>query len=245
LSTRAVRDGDAWVVDGQKVWTSLAQFADWSFVLCRTDPCAPAHRGISLLLVPLRQPGVEVRPIRQLTGGREFNEVFFTGARTDADLVVGPVDGGWSVAMAVLGFERGTAFLGMQREFALEFDDVVSLARRRGLLDDGRIRDRLADAYAGLEILRFLGIRTVSRFAARAAPGPEASVTKLAWSQWHQHLTDLAMEIAGAGATTTPDGLTPLQHAWLFCRQDTIAAGSSEIQRNVIGERVLGLPRVR
>ena len=130
VATRAVRDGDDWIIDGQKVWTSLAQFADWIFVLARTDPDAPRHRGLSLLLCPLHQPGVDVRPIRQLTGEAEFNEVFFDGARTAADLVVGDVHDGWRVAMSVLGFERGTAFLAQQRDFVREYDAVLAMVRR-------------------------------------------------------------------------------------------------------------------
>jgi alkylation response protein AidB-like acyl-CoA dehydrogenase len=243
LATRAVLDGDEWVLTGQKVWTSLAQFADWIFVLCRTDADAPRHRGISMLLCPLDQAAVEVRPIRQLTGGREFNEVFFDGARTASELVVGEVNGGWRIAMSVLGFERGTAFLGQQRAFEQEWAAAVQLARHREITTDPVVRQRLAAAWIELQIMRFSGLRTFEAHRAGTAPGPEASTAKLFWSQWHQRMTALAMDLSGPAATVLRDGeLDDVQHAFLFSRQDTIAAGSSEIQRNVIAERVLGLP---
>ena len=242
VATRAVRDGDDWIIDGQKVWTSLAQFADWIFVLARTDPDAPRHRGLSLLLCPLHQPGVDVRPIRQLTGEAEFNEVFFDGARTAADLVVGDVHDGWRVAMSVLGFERGTAFLAQQRDFVREYDAVLAMVRDRGKAEDPVVRDRLARAWVGLQIMRFTGLRTVSAISSGKAPGSEVSVGKLFWSQWHQRLVELAMDLGGPEAMVLAGGqLDILQHGFLFSRQDTIAAGSSEIQRNIIGERVLGL----
>ncbi len=244
LTTRAVRDGNDWVITGQKVWTSLAQFADWIFVLCRSDPDAPRHRGLSLLLCPLDQAGIDIRPIRQLTGGQEFNEVFFDGARTSHDLVVGPVHGGWQVAMSVLGFERGTAFLGQQRAFELEYAAVVEIARQRGVIDDPVLRQRLLRAWSELQIMRFTGLRTFEAHLAGTAPGPGASTDKLFWSQWHQRLGSLSMDVGGPAALVLDDGrLDDLQHVFLFSKQDTISAGSSEIQRNIIAERVLGLPR--
>jgi alkylation response protein AidB-like acyl-CoA dehydrogenase len=244
VSSRAVRDGGEWVISGQKIWTSLAQFADWIFVLCRTDPDAPRHRGLSLLLCPLHQPSVEVRPIRQLTGDREFNEVFFDGARTAADMVVGAPGDGWRVAMTVLGFERGIAFLGMQRGFEREFAAVAALAGEDAH-PSASIRHRVVDAWVGLQVMRAIGLRTVSAYAAGQAPGPEASIGKLYWSHWHQRLGSLAMDVGGMSSTTVdgPEELARLQRMFLFSRQDTIAAGSSEIQRTIIGERVLGLPR--
>jgi alkylation response protein AidB-like acyl-CoA dehydrogenase len=243
VSTGARRDGDDWVIDGQKVWTSLAQFADWIFVLCRTDPDAPRHRGLSLLLCPLDQPGIEIRPIRQLTGDSEFNEVFFDEARTASNLVLGGEGAGWSVAMSVLGFERSTAFLAQQRDFVREYMALVDHVRQRGMRADPLVRDRLAAAWTGLEIMRFTGLRTVSAISSGKTPGPEVSIGKLFWSHWHQRLVELAMDLGGPESMILPgDELDELQHGFLFSRQDTIAAGSSEIQRSIIGDRVLGLP---
>ena len=245
LKTRAVRDGDKWVIDGQKLWTSQATEADWIFALCRTSDEGVKHRGISFLLVPMHQPGITVRPIRQISGTSEFNEVFFDGATTDADLVVGGVGNGWKVAMATLGFERGTAFLSQQVRFARELWRIVDVARANGAIHHAVIRQRLAAAYAGLEIMRFLGARTVAAFARGAVPGAEASVGKLFWSQWHQRLGVLEMDIIGPSSQIVGEGyqLDGFQEAFLFSRAHTIYAGASEVQRNILGERVLGLPR--
>jgi alkylation response protein AidB-like acyl-CoA dehydrogenase len=245
IKTTAVLDGDQWVINGQKVWTSLGHIADWIFVVCRTDPTATKHKGLSYLLCPIDQPGVELRPIRQLTGTSEFNEVFFTDARTSADMIVGPLHGGWGVAMATLGFERGTAFLAQQLRFAAEYHAVVASARQRGLLHDSLLRQRLADSYIGLEIMRLTGLRTISKLINGGAVGPESSVGKLHWSKWHQRLGELEMDILGADAMVhgSTAEVTDMQYTFLFSRAHTIYAGSSEIQRNIIGERVLGLPR--
>jgi alkylation response protein AidB-like acyl-CoA dehydrogenase len=245
IKTTAVLDGDQWVINGQKVWTSLGHFADWIFVVCRTDTSAPKHKGLSFLLCPLKQPGIELRPIRQITGTAEFNEVFFTDARTSADMIIGPVNGGWGVVMATLGFERGTAFLGQQLRFAAEYRAVAELARAKGLADEPTIRQRLADAYVGLEIMRLTGLRTISQLLNDKPLGPEGSIGKLHWSRWHQRLGELAMDILGPdGLVLSEDGIVAdLQYAFLFSRAHTIYAGSSEVQRNIIGERVLGLPR--
>jgi hypothetical protein len=245
VKTAAVRDGDEWVINGQKVWTSLGHIADWIFVICRTDPAAAKkHEGISFLLCPVDQPGVEMRPIKQITGTSEFNEVFFTEARTSSNMVVGQVGQGWKVVMATLGFERGTAFLAQQLRFAAEFRKVVAFARDRGRSDDPIVRQRLAAAHIGLEIMRLIGLRTVSQIVRGANPGPESSIGKLHWSRWHQSLGELEMDLMGADGQILADGLLgDLQYTFLFSRADTIYAGSSEIQRNIIGERVLGLPR--
>jgi alkylation response protein AidB-like acyl-CoA dehydrogenase len=245
VKTTAVLDGDEWVINGQKVWTSLGHIADWIFVVCRTDPDAPKkHQGISFILCPVDQPGIEMRPIRQLTGESEFNEVFFTDARTSADLVVGPVGEGWKVVMGTLGFERGTAFLGEQLVWAAEFNSLIEYARERGVTDDPNVRQRLADTYIGLELVRLTGVRTISALLHGRNPGPEAAVSKLQWSEWHQRLGELEMDIAGADALVEGEGrLADYQHTFLFSRAETIYSGSNEIQRNIIGERVLGLPR--
>jgi alkylation response protein AidB-like acyl-CoA dehydrogenase len=246
IKTAATLDGGHWRITGQKVWTSLGHIADWIFVICRTDRDAtPKHKGLTFLLCPMDQPGVELRPIRQITGTAEFNEVFFDDARTDADLVVGEVGGGWRVVMGTLGFERGTAFLAQQRRFATEYQGLVRVAQRLGRSGEPVLRQRLVRSYIGLEIMRLTGLRTISRLLAGEPPGPEASIGKLHWSSWHQHLGELAMDVHGAASTVLGDDLADLQYTFQFSRSHTIYAGSSEIQRNIIAERVLGLPRDR
>ncbi|MFK0224850.1 acyl-CoA dehydrogenase family protein [Streptomyces sp. NPDC090303] len=245
VRTRAERDGDDWVVTGQKVWTSLAHEADWCFVVARTEPGSTRHRGLSYLLVPLDQPGVEIRPIVQLTGTSEFNEVFFDGARTHASHVVGAPGDGWRVAMATLGFERGVSTLGQQVGFRRELEAVVELARRNGAAADPLVRDRIARAWIGLETIRFNALRMLDG-AAAGAPGPEASIGKIFWATWHRELGELAMDVCGAAgmlADGAPYDLSDWQRLYLFSRSDTIYAGSNEIQRNIIAERVLGLPK--
>jgi alkylation response protein AidB-like acyl-CoA dehydrogenase len=247
VATAARDDGDEWVITGQKVWTSLAHVADWCFVLARTEPGSRGHAGLSYLLVPMRQPGVEVRPIRQLTGTSEFNEVFFDGARTARGLVVGEPGGGWRVAMATLGFERGVATLGQQVGFRRELAALTALAGRTGAADDPVLRDRLTRAWVGLEVMRAHALRTLGDTTdAGGGPAPgAASVAKLVWSGWHRALGELAMDVAGAPAMVAdPESeLNRWQRLYLFSRADTIYGGSDEIQRNIIAERVLGLPR--
>ncbi|GLW66486.1 acyl-CoA dehydrogenase [Actinomadura rubrobrunea] len=257
VRTRAELVDGEWRVTGQKVWTSLAAEADWCFALCRTEPGSARHAGLSYLLVPMRQDGVEVRPIVQMTGTSEFNEVFFDGARTDAANIVGAPGDGWRIAMATLGFERGVATLGQQVGFRRELEGVVELARRTGAVDDPLLRDRLVRAWMGLEIMRLNAVRTMAGVAgdlarppgsgrAPDAPGPESSISKLVWATWHRELGELAMDVLGAAglvADAEPYELNEWQRLFLFSRADTIYAGSNEIQRNIIAERVLGLPR--
>ncbi len=249
VATRARLEGDEWVLDGQKVWTSLAQHADWCFVLARSEPGSRRHHGLSFLLVPMDQPRVEVRPIEQLTGGAEFNEVFFTGARTSAHHVVGEPGHGWGVAMGLLGFERGVSTLGQQVGFARELDGVIAMARENGALDDPVIRDRLADAKVGLEVMRLNVLRGLAGVVAgsdSAAGGGAASIAKLVWAGWHRRLGELAMQVQGAGSLTVasaPYHLDRWQRLFLFSRADTIYGGSDEVQRTILAERVLGLPR--
>ena len=249
VQTRARRDGGDWVVEGQKIWTSNAHEADWCFVLVRTEPGSERHHGLSFLLVPLDQDGIEVRPIEQLTGGAEFNEVFFDGARTGADLVVGEPGDGWRVAMGLLGFERGVSTLGQQIGFARELAGVVEMARENGALDDPVIRDRLAGAKVELEVMRFNALRGLSAAVAgegSSSGGGAASIAKLVWAHWHRQLGELAMLVAGSDALTVreaPYELDEWQRLFLFSRADTIYGGSDEIQRNILAERVLGLPR--
>jgi alkylation response protein AidB-like acyl-CoA dehydrogenase len=244
VQTKAHRDGDEWVVTGQKVWTSLAHQADWCFVVCRTEPGSARHHGLSYLLVPMDQPGVEVRPITQLTRTSEFNEVFFDGARTDASAVVGEVGQGWRVALATLAFERGVGLLGHQLSFRRELDHLMETARANGSSADPVIRQRLARSYAELEILRYNTLRSLSGYDGPVAP-PEASISKLYWATWHRQLGELALDIrgpAGLVADGFPYELDEFQRTFLFSRSETIYGGSNEIQKNIIGERVLGLP---
>ncbi|MGV9377931.1 acyl-CoA dehydrogenase family protein [Nonomuraea sp. NPDC003707] len=254
VQTKAHLEGGEWVVTGQKVWTSLAHVADWCFVLCRTEPGSQRHKGLSYLLVPMDRAGVDVRPIVQLTGTSEFNEVFFDGARTAAGNILGAPGDGWRVAMATLGYERGASTLGQQIGFRRELAKVVETAGRTGAIDDPVLRDRLVQSWLELEIMRLNALRMLRR----PNPGPEVSIAKLYWSEWHRRLGELAQAVQGkAGLVTEPtqdaqDGrageagqgeFNELQRLYLFSRADTIYAGSSEIQRNIIAERTLGLPR--
>jgi alkylation response protein AidB-like acyl-CoA dehydrogenase len=249
VATKAVRDGNEWVIDGQKIWTSLAQFAQWIFVVCRTTPGSARHDGLSFLLVPMDQPGVEVRPIKQLTGNAEFNEVFFTGARTSADLIVGEPGDGWKVAMGLLGFERGVSTLGQQVGFERELGELVELAKGNGAYDDPILRDRLAQAKVELDVMRVNAVRGLSGVIAGQGSdsgGGAASIAKLVWANWHKKLGDLAMAVLGPEALTvgaTDGDIDHWQKLHLFTRADTIYGGSDEIQRNILAERVLGLPR--
>ncbi|MGH3451381.1 MAG: acyl-CoA dehydrogenase family protein [Haloechinothrix sp.] len=240
VATTAVLDGAEWVITGQKVWTSLAHVADWCFVIARTEPGSKRHHGLSYLLVPLRQPGVEVRPIEQLTGTSEFNEVFFDGARTAKDLVVGSPGDGWRVAMGTLAFERGVATLGQQMGFRRELQALTALAEENGAADDPALRVELARAWLGLDVMRAHALRTLGDTTTG-----NAEVAKLLWANWHRSLGELAMRVRGAASLTAdaPYDLDDWQRLYLFTRADTIYGGSNEIQRNVIAERVLGLPR--
>ncbi len=243
VQTKATRDGDGWRIEGQKTWTSLAQWSDWCFVLCRTNPDAPKHKGLSYLLVPMRQAGIEIRPIRQLTGTSEFAEVFFDGAK--AEHVVGDVDGGWKIAMATLAYERGVSTLGQQIRFTSELDEIIAAAKKNGAARDPQIRKRIVDSYVRLEVMRLNALRTLGE-ADRGTLSRAAMINKLYWASWHRDLGELAMDVLGRDAEVLagPDyALSRLQTMFLFSRADTIYAGSNEIQRNIIAERALGLPR--
>ncbi len=259
LSKPAVLDGDEWRVNGQKVWTSAGHVADHIFVLCRTDPDAPKHRGISLLLMDMRQPGVEVRPIRMLSGGSDFNEVFFTDARVPAGDVVGEVDNGWAVAMTVLGYERGENTATEIIRFEAECERLIALAKERGRHRDLLVRQRLARCHMKVQIMRYLGDQVKDDLLAGRPPGPGASINKLVWSEYHQEATELAMDLLGPDGLV-PTGIAPLivfgpddataantTASWatifLNARAGTIYAGTSEVQRTIIAERVLGLPK--
>jgi alkylation response protein AidB-like acyl-CoA dehydrogenase len=237
--------GAQWVIEGQKIWTSLAQFAQWIFIVCRTEEGTRGPAGISYLLVPMHQPGVTVRPIRQITGESEFNEVFFEGARTPAEYCVGKPGEGWKVAMGTLAFERGVSTLAQQMTFRNEFDALVAAARDNGASRDPLIRQRLAEAWIGLRIMRYSALRMLSS-GTEGALGPEALTYKIYWATWRRKLGELAMDIAGPAGELVqqaPYDLSPLPRLFLYSRADTIYAGTNQIQRNIIAERALGLPK--
>jgi alkylation response protein AidB-like acyl-CoA dehydrogenase len=242
VATRAVLDGDEWVVTGQKVWTSLATWAHWIFVLCRTDPTAPKHKGISYLLMPMDQDAIDVRPIVQITGHSEFNETFFDGARTAADNVVGEVNGGWRVAMGTLAFERGASTLGQQLSFENELAAITEAARANGASSDPVVRQRIAQAWIGLRIMRYHALRTLPLME-HGTVTRETSIHKLYWATFHRALGELAVDVLGPDGVASADGDERLQRLFLYTRADTIYGGSNQVQRNVIGEQALGLPR--
>ena len=247
IKTRARLDDATgqWLISGQKVWTSLAHESDWCFVLARTEPGSVGHRGLSFLLVPMNQPQIRVQPIQQLTGTCEFNEVFFDEACTSADNLNGQPGDGWKIAMALLGFERGVSTLGQQMQFQNELDEVVRIASTNGAAQDPVMRQRIAQAWSGLRVLRYNSLRMLSG-PQDGSLRPEATLYKLAWSTWHLELGKLAMDVMGPEAElldAAPYQLTRLQALFLFTRADTIYGGSSEIQRNIIAERALGMPR--
>jgi len=249
LKTRAVRDGDEWVVTGQKIWTTFGAYADWLYVLCRTNPDAPRHKGISMLLVPRHQPGVDIRPIRNIAGGLEFCEVFLDGARTAADMVVGEVDGGWTVVMGTLGNERsGATVLPFQAGFEREMARLLELVRCDGRDRDPVVRQKLARAWAGLRIMRMNNDRLLTTVLQGGHPGAESSIGKLYWANWHRDFGELMVDLLGARAMAPGDGPggeagAAMVHSFLNARAETIYGGANEIQRNIVAERVLGLPR--
>jgi alkylation response protein AidB-like acyl-CoA dehydrogenase len=259
LRTAAVLDGDEWVINGQKTWTSSGHTADHIFVLARTDFDAPKHKGITFLLVPMDQPGVEVRPITNMAGYALFNEVFFTDARTASHEVVGGVNDGWRTAMALLGFERGVTATTDAIRFRADLDRLLALARERGLTADPRIRERLAWCHGRVEVMRFRGYQALTRSLAGHRPGPESAISKIIWSEYAQAYTELAMEILGPEAVTmagqrtggllqmpehgTENSARSWVETFMSARAGTIYAGSSQVQRNIIGEQLLGLPK--
>ncbi len=259
VGLRAELDGDQWVLNGQKIWTSAGHLADHIFTLARTDPDAPKHKGISFLLVDMRQPGIEVRPIKMLSGESEFNEVFYTDAVVPKDNVVGGVNNGWAVAMGLLGFERGAAASIAPIAFEDEFNRLLQLAKDRGVNNDPRIRQKLAWCYSKVQVMRYLGMRTLTKFLAGHHPGPDGAIFKLYWSEYHKIVTELGVDLLGmdamaptgrmpSNAFATDDSGAPNDSmSWtmtfLNARAGTIYAGSSQVQRNIIGEMVLGLPK--
>ncbi|HEY8514156.1 MAG TPA: acyl-CoA dehydrogenase family protein [Candidatus Binatia bacterium] len=249
LRTRAVLDGDHWVVTGQKVWTSVAEVADWCFLLARTDPDVKKHAGISALLVDMKQPGIEVRPLRQITGEAEFNEVFFDGVRVPRENIVGQPGDGWKIAMGILAHERGPMWAFMFHGYMTEdLNQLLALARRRGLASDPVVRQRIARAHIDLEIMRLLGCRSLTAESRGEPIGPKTSLEKLFGSELSQRVRELAMDLLGPSALLgMDDERAEWEGRWLrfylFSRADTIMGGTSEIQRTVIAHQLLGLPR--
>ncbi len=259
VGAKAVLDGDEWIVNGQKIWTSAGHLANWIFVIARTEPELPKHRGLSFLLVPMDQEGVEVRGIKMMSGPSEFNETFFADARTPKNHIVGNRGDGWRVAMTLLGFERGkdaaTAPIGFGGEVSRLFD----LARDYDKLDDERIRSGLVKAYERVEVMRFMGYRALTKFMSGETPGPDAALTKIFWSEHHRTTTELAMDIMGTAglvpqgeasyaafrhdAKGAPNSTASWNSVFQNSRAGTIYAGTSEIQRSIIGEMMLGLPK--
>ena len=249
LSTRAEDAGDHWVVNGQKVWTTNAMHGDKVFTLVRTTPDAGGrHRGISMLLVDLHAEGVEVRPLKQMSGRSEFGEVFFTDVAVPKTEVLGPVDDGWKVAMVLLSFERGSSAMGQYTQFRGELDDVVALAqrtRRRGgtAAEDPRLRQKMAGILTELELLRLHSYSVLTALEQGEDLGFEASMTKLQWSETHQDLGEVFADVAGLGHQLDDPATAGLREQFLWSRSETIWGGSSQVQRNIVAERVLGLPR--
>ena len=251
VGLKAELDGDQWILNGQKIWTSAGHLADHIFTLARTDPDAPRHKGISFILVDMRQPGIEVRPIKMITGDSEFNEVFYTDAVAPKGEVIGGVNNGWAVAMTLLGFERGEAAAVSPIRYQAELDRLLLMAKERGVNNDPLIRQRLAWCHSKVQMMRYLGMRTLTQFLQGHHPGPDAAIGKLFWSEYHKVVTELAMDMMGADAMV-PTGRRPSSafgaddagapnstNSWamtfLNARAGTIYAGSSQVQRNIVG----------
>jgi alkylation response protein AidB-like acyl-CoA dehydrogenase len=255
LKTRAVLDGDSFVVNGQKVWTSFARYADWCMLLVRTDPEAPKHRGTTFLLVDMHSPGVTVRPLKQISGEEDFNEVFFEDVRVPRGNVVGEINQGWDIAITTLMHERQTLTFSRQLQSRTALQDLLALARTypspaHSIIRDPVARQKLAAAWVDSEAMKYTALRNLTRALRGGVPGPEGSVEKLFWSEMYQRMLESALDLLGPFAQllggdprAVQDGAWP--HLMLYSRGRTIAAGSSEIQRNIIAERVLGLPRAK
>ena len=248
LRARAERSDGHWVLNGQKTWSSGAHYADKSFLLARTDPNADAHKGISFFLVDMHQPGVEVRPIRQMTGGGEFGEIFLSNAVVEDRDLVGEPGAGWKIAMTIFGFERGG--LAQAARFERAVQQLAGLARERGAGSDVNVRQKVAQAQIEAHVFRLIGLRSLTSAQQGHAPGPEASLTKLYWSEMDKRIQETAVAVQGPYGALAPDSPFAIedgrwQLGWMWAQAETIYAGSSEIQRNIIAERVLGLPRGR
>ena len=245
VKTKAESLGGKWVVNGQKIWTSLAKESNWIFALCRTKKGSVGREGLSYLLIPMDQSGISVRPIKQMTGQSEFNEVFFDNAESDLNNVVGEVGNGWKVAMGTLGFERGASTLGQQMAFEQEFMKILNIAKENGSTRIASIRQQLSEAWIGLRIMRFNALRMLSN-SKEGLLSREAMLSKLYWATWHRNLGKLAMDVLGMESEIgdkLSNELSSLQKLFLFTRSDTIYAGTNQIQRNIISERALGMPK--
>jgi alkylation response protein AidB-like acyl-CoA dehydrogenase len=255
IRTKAELRGDEFIVNGQKVWTSLAHIADWCMLLVRTDPNAPKHRGMSYILVDMKSSGITVRPLRQMTGESEFNEVFFEDVRVPRANLVGELNNGWGVALTTLMNERGTASFGTQARFRIIYENLVALAKKstvngQAAAEDPQIRQQLAQHLIDVEILKYNCFRNFTRLLRGGTPGPEGSILKLWWSELNQRMNETAMTLQGSYGQLLRDSPWVIesgrwQHNFLRSRANTIEAGTSEIQRNIIAERVLRLPKGR
>ena len=253
LQTRAVKDGDTYVVNGQKVWTSLAHVADWMMLLARTDPDAPKHKGITYFLLDLKSPGITVKPLRQMTGDAEFNEVYFDNVRVPESQILGGLNNGWQVGLTTLMYERLALGFGLQVRLRIALDGLIEMARATkknggAATEDPVIRQKLAQLWIDTEVFKYTGARAITRLLKGEMPGPEASTGKMMWVEGHQRVQELAMEIEGpfsqlmrGSEWAVAEGLW--QHTFLRSRANSIEGGTTEIQRNIIGERVLGLPK--
>lgn len=243
VKTKARLKGGQWIIDGQKVWTSLALESDYIFVVARAEPGSVGNKGLVFLLVKLDQPGIDIRPIKQMSGSSEFNEVYFTEAKCSADDIVGVIGEGWKIAMALLGFERGTSTIGQQMTFKNELNAIIALAKKNGAAKDPFIRSRIAKAYAELKIMKFGFMRTLSGAESGQMSGADF-MSKIFWATWHRDLGELAADVMGPDAEVIGDGeFSSLQKLFLYSRADTIYGGTNQIQRNIIAERALGMPK--
>ena len=242
LKTKAVKDGDDWVVTGQKVWTSAAQYAKWCMLVARTDPDAPKHKGLTYFLMDMEQDEVQVRPLRQITGEAEFNELFIEEARIPDENVVGGVGNGWKVALTTLMNERAGLGFTLQIRLRQLLDDLIGVAAERGLLDDPRYADQLAELHARCEAIRLMAWKGLTDVERYGQPGPEGSLVKWLWSDTNQQATQLAADIVGADALVAG---TTWSYELLRARGNSIEGGTTEILKNIVAERVLGLPRLK
>ena len=245
VRTKARLEGDEWVVNGQKIWTSLAHISDWIFVVTRSEEGSQGPKGLTFLMMPIDQPGIEIRGIRQINGDAEFNETFFTDARCPADSLIGAAGDGWRIAMGLLAFERGVSTLGQQMGFRNELDEIIAAARENGAASDPLIRQRLAKAEVGLRLMRYGALRMLSQTDHSRIDGA-ALTYKIQWASWRRNLGELAMDVLGQGGEISEHAeyeWDTLPNLFLFSRSDTIYGGTNQIQRNLIAERGLGLPR--